>query len=258
MRQVLLLAMLAPRSYTREDVVEVHTHGGAVCAARAMAACLAAGARRARAGEFTLRAFLSGRLDLAQARRRPPRARIQRGAVRTMCVQPKGLFGIVTPQHRADSDPLCLLAHARALSGHPHRPGRARGNPYPRLRPSAQPQAAPWRFGRQSRSRRWWARARRRPRTARSRGCRAAPARPWPACAPPRSPCLLRSRLGWTLRTSCPRRGCRAPQAPRSALLPSPRPLQKRSARKASLLVRMSVPAAGAAEPRLGRPACGG
>ncbi|EIE18915.1 tRNA modification GTPase TrmE [Coccomyxa subellipsoidea C-169] len=65
--EVLLLAMLAPRSYTREDVVELHTHGGGVCAARALQACLAAGARRARPGEFTLRAFLNGRLDLSQA-----------------------------------------------------------------------------------------------------------------------------------------------------------------------------------------------
>lgn len=58
--------MLAPRSYTREDVLELHTHGGGVCAARALQACLAAGARRARPGEFTLRAFLNGRLDLSQ------------------------------------------------------------------------------------------------------------------------------------------------------------------------------------------------
>ncbi|KAK9918470.1 hypothetical protein WJX75_004296 [Coccomyxa subellipsoidea] len=65
--EVLLLAMLAPRSYTREDVVELHTHGGSVCASRALQACLAAGARRARPGEFTLRAFLNGRLDLSQA-----------------------------------------------------------------------------------------------------------------------------------------------------------------------------------------------
>lgn len=64
--QVLVLAMLAPRSYTREDVIELHTHGGGVCAARALQACLAAGARRARPGEFTLRAFLNGRLDLSQ------------------------------------------------------------------------------------------------------------------------------------------------------------------------------------------------
>lgn len=64
--QVLLIAMLAPRSYTREDVIEIHTHGGGVCAARAMAAALEAGARRAHPSEFTLRAFLNGRLDLSQ------------------------------------------------------------------------------------------------------------------------------------------------------------------------------------------------
>lgn len=64
--QVLLIAMLAPRSYTKEDIIELHTHGGGVCASRALQACLEAGARRARAGEFTLRAFLNGRLDLSQ------------------------------------------------------------------------------------------------------------------------------------------------------------------------------------------------
>jgi tRNA modification GTPase len=65
--EVLVLAMLAPRSYTAEDVVEVHTHGGGVSAARVLQRCLAAGARRAAPGEFTLRAFLNGRLDLSQA-----------------------------------------------------------------------------------------------------------------------------------------------------------------------------------------------
>lgn len=64
--QVLALAMLAPRSFTAEDVVEVHTHGGAVPARRVLDALLAAGARLARPGEFTLRAFLNGRLDLTQ------------------------------------------------------------------------------------------------------------------------------------------------------------------------------------------------
>ncbi len=64
--QVLALVMLAPRSYTAEDVVELHCHGGAVCARRVLACCLAAGARLARPGEFTLRAFLNGRLDLTQ------------------------------------------------------------------------------------------------------------------------------------------------------------------------------------------------
>lgn len=65
--EVLALTFRAPRSYTREDVVELHTHGGGVCAARVLAALNAAGARAARPGEFTLRAFLSGRLSLDQA-----------------------------------------------------------------------------------------------------------------------------------------------------------------------------------------------
>ncbi|EFN58878.1 hypothetical protein CHLNCDRAFT_19706, partial [Chlorella variabilis] len=65
--EVLLLTMLAPRSYTAEDVVEVHTHGGGVSAARVLQRCLEAGARLAQPGEFTLRAFLNGRLDLSQA-----------------------------------------------------------------------------------------------------------------------------------------------------------------------------------------------
>lgn len=60
------MAMLAPRSFTAEDVVEIHTHGGGVCARRVLDACLTAGARLARPGEFTLRAFLNGRLDLTQ------------------------------------------------------------------------------------------------------------------------------------------------------------------------------------------------
>ena len=57
----------APRSYTREDVVELSCHGGPLSARRLLDALLAAGARAARPGEFTLRAFLNGRLDLAQA-----------------------------------------------------------------------------------------------------------------------------------------------------------------------------------------------
>ena len=64
--EVLLLAMLRPKSYTREDVLELHTHGGGVCAQRVLRAIIEAGARPARPGEFTLRAFLNGRLDLAQ------------------------------------------------------------------------------------------------------------------------------------------------------------------------------------------------
>ena len=66
--EVLLLPMLKPRSYTAEDVVEIHTHGGSVCAARVLERVLAANmCRLARNGEFTMRAFLNGRLDLSQA-----------------------------------------------------------------------------------------------------------------------------------------------------------------------------------------------
>lgn len=64
--QVLLLSMLAPRSYTSEDVIELHCHGGGVCVDRVLRCCLQAGARLAKPGEFTLRAFLNGRLDLSQ------------------------------------------------------------------------------------------------------------------------------------------------------------------------------------------------
>lgn len=65
--EVLLVPMLAPRSFTREDCVEFQCHGGPVCPRRVLDACLTAGARLAQPGEFTQRAFLNGRLDLAQA-----------------------------------------------------------------------------------------------------------------------------------------------------------------------------------------------
>ncbi len=57
----------APYTYTREDVVEINCHSGYGVLRRILDLALAAGARLARPGEFTLRAFLSGRLDLTQA-----------------------------------------------------------------------------------------------------------------------------------------------------------------------------------------------
>lgn len=63
----LLLLMLAPRSYTREDVVEFHCHGGIIAVQQVLQLCLEQGAQLAQPGEFTLRAFLNGRLDLTQA-----------------------------------------------------------------------------------------------------------------------------------------------------------------------------------------------
>jgi tRNA modification GTPase len=65
--EVLLTVMRRPRSYTGEDVVEIHGHGGAFLARQVLASVLAQGARQAEPGEFTKRAFLNGRLDLAQA-----------------------------------------------------------------------------------------------------------------------------------------------------------------------------------------------
>jgi tRNA modification GTPase len=65
--EALLLLMLAPRSYTREDVVELHCHGGMMPVQQVLQLCLELGADLAQPGEFTLRAFLNGRLDLTQA-----------------------------------------------------------------------------------------------------------------------------------------------------------------------------------------------
>ncbi len=65
--EVLLLIMRAPRTYTREDVVEIDCHGGSVVLQRLLATALKYGARPAEPGEFTKRAFLNGRIDLSQA-----------------------------------------------------------------------------------------------------------------------------------------------------------------------------------------------
>ena len=63
----IVLVFKGPRSYTGEDVVEFHGHGGSVSPRRVLEACFAAGARLANRGEFTERAFLNGKLDLSAA-----------------------------------------------------------------------------------------------------------------------------------------------------------------------------------------------
>lgn len=65
--EVLLHVMRAPRSYTREDVVEINAHGGPAPLRAILEEALRHGCRLARPGEFTQRAFLNGRLDLVQA-----------------------------------------------------------------------------------------------------------------------------------------------------------------------------------------------
>ncbi|HUJ10104.1 MAG TPA: tRNA uridine-5-carboxymethylaminomethyl(34) synthesis GTPase MnmE [Verrucomicrobiae bacterium] len=65
--QVMLTVMRAPRTYTKEDTVEINCHGGVLTARKLLSLCLQNGARLAEPGEFTKRAFLNGRIDLAQA-----------------------------------------------------------------------------------------------------------------------------------------------------------------------------------------------
>jgi tRNA modification GTPase len=65
--EVMLAVLRAPRTFTREDMIEISCHGGVLPAKLVLDAVLAAGARLASPGEFTRRAFLNGRIDLAQA-----------------------------------------------------------------------------------------------------------------------------------------------------------------------------------------------
>ena len=65
--EALAVWMSAPRTYTRQDVVEIHCHGGIVPLRGTLELLLRSGARLAQPGEFTLRAFLNGRIDLAQS-----------------------------------------------------------------------------------------------------------------------------------------------------------------------------------------------
>ena len=65
--EVMAVLMRAPSTYTREDVAEIHCHGGGVSAGAVLERALALGARMAAPGEFTRRAFMNGRIDLARA-----------------------------------------------------------------------------------------------------------------------------------------------------------------------------------------------
>lgn len=65
--EVVIAIFKGPRSYTGEDVIEISTHGSPYIQQQVINACLHAGARMAKPGEFTQRAFLKGKLDLAQA-----------------------------------------------------------------------------------------------------------------------------------------------------------------------------------------------
>ncbi|MFH1823676.1 MAG: tRNA uridine-5-carboxymethylaminomethyl(34) synthesis GTPase MnmE [Candidatus Firestonebacteria bacterium] len=65
--EVIVSVMKAPKTYTREDVVEINCHGGIIPLKKVLELCISAGAKLAEPGEFTKRAFLNGRIDLTQA-----------------------------------------------------------------------------------------------------------------------------------------------------------------------------------------------
>jgi tRNA modification GTPase len=65
--EVIVSVMKSPRSYTKEDVIEINCHGGLIATEKVLELCVESGARIAEPGEFTKRAFLNGRIDLSQA-----------------------------------------------------------------------------------------------------------------------------------------------------------------------------------------------
>ena len=67
MDEVLIVLMRAPMTYTKEDIVEIHCHGGYIILQKVLELVLKQGAKMAQPGEFTKRAFLNGRIDLTQA-----------------------------------------------------------------------------------------------------------------------------------------------------------------------------------------------
>jgi tRNA modification GTPase len=116
--QVMLSVHRAPASYTGEDVVEISCHGGVLVTARVWEACLRAGARAARAGEFTERAFLNGKLDLTQAEAVIDLIRAQTDlALRSAAEQLEGRLGEKIAQLREDL--ISLIANLEAYIDFP-------------------------------------------------------------------------------------------------------------------------------------------
>lgn len=115
---VLLSVHRAPASYTGEDVVEIHCHGGILVTRRVLDAVLAHGARGAEPGEFTQRAFLNGKMDLTQAEAVMDLIRAQTDlALRAATEQLEGRLGEKIRGIREKL--LDLLAHAEAFIDFP-------------------------------------------------------------------------------------------------------------------------------------------
>ncbi len=116
--QVILAVHRAPASYTGEDVVEISCHGGGLVTARVWEACLQAGARAARAGEFTERAFLHGKMDLTQAEAVIDLIRAQTDlALRSAAEQLEGRLGEKILQLREEL--IALIANLEAYIDFP-------------------------------------------------------------------------------------------------------------------------------------------
>lgn len=116
--EVLVIVMKAPRSYTREDVVEIHCHGGIMPLRRVLELTLANGCRLAEPGEFTKRAFLNGRLDLSQAEAVIDVIRAKSEASLRMAVS--HLSGALAVQVRSIREQLLgLIAHLEAMIDFP-------------------------------------------------------------------------------------------------------------------------------------------
>ena len=111
--QAMLAIHRAPASYTGEDVVEISCHGGTLVTTKVLEACLRAGARAARPGEFTERAFLNGKMDLTQAEAVIDLIRARSDlALRSATEQLEGKLGQIIQSIRAAI--VDLLAHIEA------------------------------------------------------------------------------------------------------------------------------------------------
>src|ERR1700748_3191663 len=116
--QALLSVHRAPASYTGEDLVEISCHGGTLVSAKVLEACLRAGARAARPGEFTERAFLNGKMDLTQAEAVIDLIRARTDlALRSATEQLEGRLGEKIAAIRGDI--VNLLAHLEAAIDFP-------------------------------------------------------------------------------------------------------------------------------------------
>lgn len=111
--EALVVYMKAPRSYTAEDVLEIHAHGSQAVLAMISESCLQAGCRLATPGEFTKRAFVNGRLDLSQAE--GVLATIKATSEQSLAIAQRHLRGDL--KHEVDqlrSRLLTMLAHLEA------------------------------------------------------------------------------------------------------------------------------------------------